>query len=57
MRQIPESTTKKDFAELAGISRPTLDRWLKGYTVLEITERSIRQTINQIENSRAVATA
>ena len=53
MLEIPSSLTKVEIAREAGISRVTLDRWIKGRRVQESTRRVIREALDRLKEQQA----
>ena len=51
--EIPPSLTKVELAREAGISRVTLDRWIKGRRVQESTRRVIREALDRLKEQQA----
>ena len=51
--EIPPSLTKVELAREAGISRVTLDRWIKGHRVQESTRRVIRESLDRLKEQQA----
>jgi len=52
MNKIPKYISKKDFCRAAGISRPTLDKWLAGGSVLPAIRQAIQQGIKKTKEMK-----
>ena len=46
--EIKPSITDSALAKLAQVSRPTLNKWKRGGSVTERTERKIERTVNRL---------